>query len=61
MVNVNINKDNSICKKMIITATEKQKRITIPGVFEDNGLPDLSGKEIELCMDRENKIVYFQY
>ena len=38
-----------------------QKYLYIPGVFDENGLDVEVGDEIELYMDKKNKVIFFIY
>lgn len=57
-----IDVDCSIRKRVTVTPSGNQKKINLPKVFDENGLDVLNvGDEVELCMDKKNKIVFFKY
>lgn len=59
---IKINDESAIVKR--VTVQERKdgvKFVVLPQFFGENGLDLSGGDEIELCMDKANKIVFFRY
>lgn len=58
---IEIDEECSIKSKIKVVQSGNTKRLHVPHIFEENGLVLEPGQEIELNMDKKNKIVYFKY
>jgi hypothetical protein len=59
---IKINDETAIVKRVIVQERKDGvKSVVIPQFFGENGMDLAGGDEIELCMDKTNKIVYFKY
>jgi hypothetical protein len=57
-----IDLDCVLRKRVLLGQSGNSKRLNLPLVFDENGLDAIKvGDEIELCMDKKNKIIFFQY
>lgn len=58
---IEIDEECSIKARIKVVKSGNTKRIHIPQIFEENGLVLEAGQEVELGMDKKNRVVFFRY
>lgn len=56
-----IEEENSITVKTRVQQSGNTLFVYLPKVLRDQGMELMPGQDLELCLDRKAKVVYFKY